>query len=146
MRKMNYHEKFVRVVNEISKKGGKAELKYFFIRKPYVALNVAMWYTEDKVYRVMIEISWFYKYPSTEAIRRRIEILQDEVYYIISGDIVEVIASLTWKELSRDEIDISTPQNVLKLVKEILHLIEDTRKDLEKQIRNIELYESYVEY
>jgi len=149
-----YHDKFIETMAEwIGSKENRVEGKYYVLKlrdNKRATLNIGIWTIErDLVKRLLIRLAWFYKYPySLEAEVRRIEILNDEVFYVSPYDVVEVIAYVPWKKiLKRNEIIIEKPDDVFRFLDELSKYFPDeARKDLDILLKNLRSYESYVEY
>ena len=112
------------------------------------SITIGIWTVKETVTRLMIRLAWFYKYPhSLEAEIRRIEVLDDKVFYVSPYDVVRVLDYTVWKTLNRNEVNINNPDNVFKLIDNISRYFSDeARNDLDRLTKNLKLYESYVEY
>jgi len=150
-----YHEKFIETMAEwINEKERNVERRYYVLRlrdgAKRATLNIGVWtIKKDLVKRLLIRLAWFYKYPySLEAEVRRVEMLNDKVFYVIPGDVVKVLAYVPWKKMLRkDEVKIEKPDDVFRLLDEISRYFpDDARNDLKRITKNLEKYESYVEY
>jgi hypothetical protein len=158
MKRDLYHEKFLDVMTEwIGSKENRVEGKYYvltlkderFIRPPKATVTIGIWSIRDIVVRLMIRLAWFYKYPySLEALIRRIEILDDKVFYVIPGDVVKVLEYIPWKKvLRKDEVKIEKLDDIFRLLDEISrYFSDDVKIDIGIIIENLKNYESYVEY
>jgi hypothetical protein len=129
------------------------EGKYYVLRlknNKRATLNIGLWTIRNTlIKRLMIRLAWFYKYPnSLEALIRRIEVLDDKVFYVSPYDVVEVIAYVPWKKILRkDEVNINNLDDVFRLIEDISKYFPDeAKKDLDILIKNLRSYESYVEY
>ena len=149
-----YHDKWIETMSEwISENEKNVEHKYYVLKlrdNKRATLNIGVWTVRNSlVKRLLVRLAWFYKYPySLEAEVRRVEMLDDKVFYVAPYDIVNVIAYVPWKKmLRRDEIDINSPNSVFKLIEDISKYFPDeARKDLDILLKNLKSYESYVEY
>ena len=149
-----YHDKFIETMQEwISEKEKNIERKYHVLKlrnDKRATLNIGVWTIKrDLVKRLLIRLAWFYKYPySLEAEVRRVEMLNDKVFYVIPGDVVKVLAYVPWKKMLRkDEVKIEKPDDVFRLLDEISRYFpDDARNDLKRITENLKNYESYVEH
>jgi hypothetical protein len=145
-----YHEKWIETMGEwLSEKEKNVERKYYVLRlgNKRATLNIGVWTKGDLVKRLMIRLTWFYKYPSLEALIRRIEVLDDRIFYVSPYDVVKVLDYTVYRVLRKNEVKIDNPDDVLRLVEKISKYFSDeTKKDLNRIIKNLKNYESYVEY
>jgi translation initiation factor IF-1 len=110
-------------------------------------INIGIWTIENLIVRLVISVDLFYRYPyTTEAIRRRIEMLEEKMFYISLDDEPKMMTDMTWgKRMRKNEIKI-TPQDILRLMKEIsIHMPETTKEDLNRLIKKLERYNRYAE-
>jgi hypothetical protein len=149
-----YHEKWIETMGEwLSENEKNVEGKYYVLRlknNKRATLSIGIWMIRNTlIKRLLIRLAWFYKYPySLEALIRRIELLDDKVFYVAPYDVVEVIAYVPWKKvLRKDEVKIEKLDDIFRLLDEISRYFPDeARKDLDILIKNLRSYESYVEY
>jgi len=158
MKRDLYHEKFLDVMTEwIGSKENRVEGKYYvltlkderFIRPPKATVTIGIWSIRDIVVRLMIRLSYFYKYPySLDAVMRKLEVLKDKVFYVAPYAITEVIAYVPWKKvLRKDEVKIEKLDDIFRLLDEISRYFPDeAREDLVRLVNIVSSYESYVEY
>ena len=153
-----YHEKWIEMMEKwIKSEENHTECKQYILtlkkigikKLPKAVITIVVWSVKDEIMRLMIELKWFYLYPySLVAEERRIEVLRDEVYYVLLGDVVKVIEHVRLgKVLRKNEVDISNPDSIFHLIDEISKSFSDDVKiDIGIIIENLKNYESYVEY
>ena len=149
-----YHEKWIETMSKwLSENEKNTEGRYFVLRlknNKRATLNIGLWMIRNTlIKRLMIRLAWYYNYPySLDAIIRRIEVLDDRIFYVAPYDVVEIIAYVPWKKILRkDEVKIDNLDDVFKLIDNISRYFSDeARKDLDILIKNLRSYESYVEY
>ena len=153
-----YHDKWIETMEKwVKSEENHTEGKHYIltlkkiglVKSPKATITVGVWTVKDEIMRLMIELKWFYLYPySLIAEERRIEVLEDQVYYVLLGDVVKVVeyAKLE-RTLRKNEIDISNPDSIFRLINEISERFSDDVKiDIGIIIKNLKNYESYVEY
>jgi hypothetical protein len=158
MCKEMYHERWIEVMEKwIKSEENHTEGKQYILtlkkigvkKLPKAVITIGVWSVKDEIMRLMIELEWFYLYPySLIAEERRIEVLRDEVYYVLLGDVVKVIEHVRLgKVLRKNEVDISNLDSIFHLIDEISKSFSDDVKiDIGIIIKNLKNYESYVEY
>jgi hypothetical protein len=153
MSRDTYHEKWVETMGEwLSENEKNIEVKYFVLRfknNTRATLNIGIWTVKEIVARLMIRLAWFYDYPYTlKAVRRRIDVLDDRIFYVSDYDIVEVLDYTVYRVLRKEEIKIESPDDVFRFLDDISKYFQrdEAQKDLNRIIENLKKYESYVEY
>jgi hypothetical protein len=158
MYKEMYHERWIEVMEKwVKSEENHTECKQYILtlkkigikKLPKAVITIGVWSVKDEIMRLMIELKWFYLYPySLSAEERRIEVLRDEVYYVLLGDVVKVIEYVgLGKVLRKNEVDISNLDSIFHLIDKISKSFSDDVKiDIGIIIENLKNYESYVEY
>jgi len=110
-------------------------------------MNINIWTIRDLIVRLVISVDLFYRYPyTTEATRRRIEMLEEKMFYMKFDEEMKMLADVTWRRrIKRDEIKID-PQDIFRLMKEISKYMPETaREDLNMLIERLERHKRYAE-
>jgi replicative DNA helicase len=95
----------------------------------------------------VISVDLFYRYPyTTDAIRRRIEMLEEKIFYISLDGEPKMMTDMTWgRRIRKNEIKID-PQDIFRLMKEISrHMPETAKEDLNRLVEKLERYNRYAE-
>jgi hypothetical protein len=145
-----YHEKFIETMGKWILAEGNVENRSFVMKLKLGrgVITIGIWTIKDKVVRLMIRLSHFYKFPySLDTIIRRIEVLDDRIFYVAPYDVVRVLDYTVYRVLRKDEVNISNLDDVFRLVNKFSkYLSDETQKDLNRIIEHLKKYESYVEY
>jgi len=110
-------------------------------------MNIGIWTAEDLIVRLVISVDLFYRYPyTTDAIRRRIEMLEEKIFYISLDGEPKMMTDMTWgRRIRKNEIKID-PQDIFRLMKEISrHMPETAKEDLNRLVEKLERYSRYAE-
>jgi len=110
-------------------------------------MNIGIWTAEDLIVRLVISVDLFYRYPyTTDAIRRRIEMLEEKIFYISLDGEPKMMTDMTWgRRIRKNEIRID-PQDIFRLMKEISrHMPETAKEDLNRLVEKLERYSRYAE-
>ena len=110
-------------------------------------MNIGIWTAEDLIVRLVISVDLFYRYPyTTDAIRRRIEMLEEKIFYISLDGEPKMMTDMTWgRRIRKNEIKID-PQDIFRLMKEISrHMPETAKEDLNRLVEKLERYNRYAE-
>ena len=110
-------------------------------------MNINIWTIRDLIVRLVISVDLFYRYPyTTEATRRRIEMLEEKMFYMKFDEEMKMLADVTWRRrIKRDEIKID-PQDIFRLMREISKYMPETaREDLNMLIERLERHRRYTE-
>ena len=110
-------------------------------------MNIGIWTAEDLIVRLVISVDLFYRYPyTTDAIRRRIEMLEEKIFYISLDGEPNMMTDMTWgRRIRKNEIRID-PQDIFRLMKEISrHMPETAKEDLNRLVEKLERYSRYAE-
>jgi len=110
-------------------------------------MNINIWTIRDLIVRLVISVDLFYRYPyTTETTRRRIEMLEEKMFYMKFDEEMKMLADVTWRRrIKRDEIKID-PQDIFRLMKEISKYMPETaREDLNMLIERLERHKRYAE-
>jgi len=108
-------------------------------------MNINIWTIRDLIVRLVISVDLFYRYPyTTETTRRRIEMLEEKMFYMKFDEEMKMMADVTWgRRIRRDEIKID-PQDIFRLMKEISKYMPETAKeDLNMLIERLERHKRY---